>query len=386
MKWLTSNLYLLAIIGGLLVAGSVVRVRFVKPHWIAFGIGAVLLIAVAIGVVTVVRGTPGQEETVDEEQPDGPNPVLPDSAIERLRLAWDSEGPATWPAAETLAVLSDVAYLPPVEAQKQFRELGFPEFMPIVAGSMIGYVISGEDVTVIVFRGTDFAEVSDWIANLGRSATETPHGAIHSGFYDAYHSMKPQIDQILAERESGHLWVTGHSLGGALALVCTYDLVENEQRDVNGIITFGQPMVARRQLASYLDTMLIGRYARFVNGEDVVARIPPSHAPCGSLVWFTEDGVQRSKRRQAVYGAPGPEDVPPPADESEIEPLTDEEFERLQAEMRAAREPTRLLDGTPVYQMSSPLIDDHAMSLYLENIRNLLGVSETERSPMQEPD
>lgn len=390
MNWLTSNLLLLAIlagISGVLFLASFVRLRVwvVSPNWIIFGVGAFLMVAFVIGVIAVVRGTPGQEETVEEKEPDGPKPALPDSAIERLRLTWDSEAPANWPVAETLAVLSETAYLPPVEAEKEFRQLGFSQIMPIVAGSMIGYIVSGEDVTVIVFRGTDFTEISDWFANAGITPTDTPHGQIHRGFYNAYLSMESQIDQILAERNTKHLWVTGHSLGGALALVCAYDLVGNDQREVDGVITFGQPLVARQQLAGYFDKLLLGKYARFVNGDDVVARIPSSHAPCGSLVWFTADGVRRSKPKQAVYGAPGPPEVP--ADEDvEIKPLSDEEFEELQARWEKANKPVRLPDGTEVYQATSPLIDDHSMSLYLEKIRKLLGVAETVRPPMEERD
>jgi hypothetical protein len=299
-------------------------------------------------------------------------------------LNWNSNFVADWPAAETLAEISQTAYEPPCEAEKSYHALGFSKVMPVVQGSMIGYVVSGEDVTVVVFRGTDFAEVSDWLANLDRSAVETPHGQAHKGFYNAYQSMKSQVTAILKERDTTHLWVTGHSLGGAIALVCAYDLVDIEKRQLDGIITFGQPMVARQQFATYLDSLLLGRYARFVNREDIVPKVPPSHVACGSLVWFTDTGIRRSKIKRLLYGAPGAGEAEDKAvrgtgDDAEIRPLSDAEFQELQAKLKAenaAKE--RLPEGTPkTYQAAPRLIDDHYMSHYLDQIHRLLGIDPT---------
>lgn len=394
MKWLTSNLLPLSILAAICLIvflATFVRVRFVKPNWIMFGIGATLLAVVGIGVIQIVRNPAGQVETVDEEENNGPLPEIPKTALERLRLDWNSQDVANWSASETLADISEIAYQPPHEAERSYQALGFTKVMPVVQGSMIGYVITGENVTVVAFRGTDFSEVSDWIANLGRSATDTPHGQAHKGFYFAYQSMKQQIDAILTERDTTHLWVTGHSLGGALALMCAYDLEEVEQRRLNGIITFGQPMVARQQFADYIDTLLIGRYARFVNRDDIVPKMPPSHVACGSLVWFTDNGVKRSKFKRVLYGAANPNEAPvgdaPDGDaggeeEAEIKPLTDAEFEALQAKLKAENaEAERLPEGTPIvtYQAAaSSLVDDHSMFLYLNKIRTLLGVNAPE--------
>lgn len=395
MKWLTSNLLPLVIIGGLLFFGSFVRGQLwvVRPRWVVFGVGAALLLAVGAGVVQVIRSSAGQVETVDEEEHVGPLPEIPKMALERLRLDWNSQGVANWSASETLADLSEIAYQPPHQAERSFQALGFTKVMPVVLGSMIGYVITGEDVTVVAFRGTDFNEISDWMANLSSAATNTPHGQVHEGFYFAYQSMKSQVDAILEERDTTHLWVTGHSLGGALALMCAYDLEEVEQQHLDGIMTFGQPMIARQQFANYLDTLLVGRYARFVNRDDIVPKVPPSHVACGSLVWFTEDGLKRSKIKRVLYAATNPKDAPIPVgaapvgdvgeeEEAEIKPLTDAEFKALQAKLKAENaEAERLPKGPPVvmYRAApSSLVDDHSMLRYLDEVRMLLGLKPTE--------
>jgi len=369
MDWFLSNLYPIGIIGALLFLGSFVRIWVRRPSWRIFWCGGGLMLAVGLGAAYIAYAPPGREDTKDEDKKPRPPAPLPSTALQRLRLDWNSEFDADWPVAGTLATISDIAYLPPVDAKKSYGDMGFTEFMPIVAGSMIGYVISAEDATVIAFRGTDFDEVSDWIANLGRSATDTPHGQIHAGFYDAYQSMKPQVDSLLEARKPKFIWITGHSLGGALALVCAYDLIDGEQTEINGLITFGQPMVARKSLSEYLDGLLTGRYARFVNDADIVPRVPPSHAPCGSLVWFTASGIKRSNRK--LFGA-GPNDVPA-RDGAEPVPLTDEQFRQLQAKLKAeSAKSNRLPDGSPVFMAGPPLIDDHSMHLYVEKVRKLL--------------
>lgn len=383
MKWLTSNLLLLLIPGLLLVFGSFVRVRpsVVKPDWRILGVGLALLVVCAVGAVQVFFGTPGQVDTIVEKPSDN-KPVIPRSALDRLRLPWSTNSVADWPAAETLADISQIAYLPPHEAEKSYRELGFTTVMPVVQSSMIGYVITGEDVTVVAFRGTDFAELSDWLTNLRQTTAETPHGRVHKGFFNAYKSMKSQVNAILHERNTKHLWVTGHSLGGALALVCAYDLEAVEQRELAGVITFGQPMVAQQEFADYIDHLLVGRYARFVNRSDIVPKVPSSHVACGSLVWFTEHGLERSVAKLMVYGAAAdsPDTALPVAGargDVEITPLTDAEFEAFQQQLRQEKaERDELSEGVVMSSgLISSAIDDHSMTLYLHKIRTLLGIT-----------
>ena len=382
---------LLVVIFGSLFVFSFAKpsLTFSKPNWILLCLAILFSLVTSIIIWQFLNSTPGQIEVVDEAEVDGiPKPEVPNSSLARLRLDWNSESVANWPAAETLADISEIAYQPPWEAIASYRDLGFTECMPVVQGSMIGYIITGDDVTVIAFRGTDFSEVSDWMANLDRSGTPTGHGKVHEGFYSAYKSMKPQVVEILKARDSTHLWVTGHSLGGALALLCAYDLESNEDRDLNGVITFGQPMVARQQFATHIDKLLLGRYARFVNRDDVVPKVPPSHVACGSLVWFKETGIKRSKPKAVLHGLGNPNELPAEAtpvatsnEEAEIQPLTEAEFEALQAELKASNETTeRLPEGTPLMMNRRTmgiirLIDDHMMDLYLGKIRRILGIA-----------
>jgi len=327
----------------------------------------VLLCIIGYGIY-IAKSSPGREDTVDEGDRPGPKPPVI-SPLESLRTTWDSEAYADWPVAELLASMSEASYLPPVDVDPAFRKLGFKQVMPVVDSSMIGYVASADDVTVIVIRGTD--NDVDWIVNLAVGSVQTQKGPIHKGFYNAYQPLKPQILKLVKAAKPKHLWITGHSLGGALAVICAYDLTENESIELDGIITFGQPMVAKPQLASHLDNVLLGRFAHYVNRNDIVARVPPNFTHFGSLVWFTESGVKRSKPKRMVYGATGTDEHPKSSDE-EIKPLSDREFEQLKAQLRSENvKAKRSPDGTPIYEGNSTWVQDHGMELYLERIRGI---------------
>jgi hypothetical protein len=375
MAWVSEN-YLWFVIGGVIVIGlSLVRVSLRKPpNSCGVTIGAILLGLVIIAGIFVANAPPGDPVGPDPSRP-GPRPPIPATTLERLRQPWHSVATADWPAAETLATISNLAYLSPVDANESYLMVGFNKFMPIVSGSMIGYVLSVDNVSVIAFRGTDAGDSGDWLANLNSFEMKTPFGPIHDGFYEAYMSMKPQIVKLLAERKPDHLWITGHSLGGALAVVAAFDLIDTEKRTVDGLITFGQPMVAKAQLAGHLNKILFDKYAYFVNDADIVPRVPPGFAHCGSMVWFTNGGVIRSKRIRPVFGEKS-EKAEVIETEPKITPLSEAEFEKVKSEIILKKaDLKRLPDGKVVYQGNLPLIRDHSMDLYLEKVRKLVGVS-----------
>lgn len=335
-------------------------------------IGAAGIVTSCLLFIATVFSRPSKDDTVPQPDRPIPKPQPISSTLEKLRATWDSEEYSDWPVAGAMAELSLMAYEPPVFARDQAIAMGFSECMPIVSGSMIGYVVSAEDATVIIFRGTDFNELSDWIANLSRHSTGTDNGSIHSGFYNSYLVMKPQIQEILPRKPPKSLWITGHSLAGAMALACAYDLIDEEHLTVTGLITFGQPMVASKELAGYLDAKLLGRYARFVNGDDMVPRIPPSYFDCGSLIWFTNDGIERSPPKK-LFGAVSPSGL---GDEDgvELKPLSEREFAELQRKMKQEAESRpRHLDGQPVFAAGFPsLVGDHSMGGYFVQVQQML--------------
>ena len=379
MNWIAANsvfFFLIAIIFFLLYLRSAKDSAARKRWGCCVVVSAVLVVA---GVCWIIFAPPGMEATETEGDRDRSKPIS--EHIDRLRAAWDSEQAANWPVAETLALFCQIAYQPPVDAKDSLQKLGVDSVETIADGSMIGYVIAIADMTVVVFRGTD--DNFDWFCNLNNFTTPTPQGPIHRGFQKAYLPLKPQIIKLLSRQQPKQLWLTGHSLGGALAVVCGHDLIDNEQLDVQGVITFGQPMIASEQLAIHLDRVFLGRFAHFVNESDIVPRVPPFLKHCGSLVWFTQDGIRRSRPKRVVFGTIDKDQPHVPQDDV-LPPISEKEFEQAKAKMRKQNGPRTLPDGRPIVEGNLPFLKDHSMDLYLKKIRKNIGVAGALVPPQRE--
>lgn len=96
------------------------------------------------------------------------------------------------------------------------------------------------------------------------------------------------------------LYVTGHSLGGALATLTAYHALVHH--DNVQLYTFGCPRVANRPLAKQIDAQLEMRSYRCVHGWDIVPRVPPffsyHHVP--QLVFFDRNQRRVKPRRRTL--------------------------------------------------------------------------------------
>jgi triacylglycerol lipase len=118
---------------------------------------------------------------------------------------------------------------------------------------------------VLVFRGTDGWR--DWGANLRVYPTRREGaGRVHRGFQRALDGVWQQVSDALREFR-GELVITGHSLGGALAVLAASRLAPA------AVYTFGAPRVADAAFARGLaDTCAF----RVVHGADIVPKVPPA--------------------------------------------------------------------------------------------------------------
>ncbi len=127
-------------------------------------------------------------------------------------------------------------------------------------------------INVLSFRGTE-AEIQDIKADLKATTIEVDGHKIHSGFYQAFSGVKEDIERELeALKGNGYpLYITGHSLGGALALLATKFLAADS---MGACYTFGSPRVASSEFGDAIKTPIY----RLVNAADLVPRVPPAYA------------------------------------------------------------------------------------------------------------
>ncbi len=273
----------------------------------------------------------------------------------------------SWQAALSLAAASSLSY----EASSTVVNVatnswGFRECQFLDAGDTQGFIAKADDILLIAFRGTE--SLGDWIGNLSvLSEGWSPFGAAHSGFLRAYGAVRGTILNALpASGPPKKLWLTGHSLGGALATVAAAEL--KDRIAIRGVHTFGQPLAVDREARRFFSQHFADRFFRFVNDDDLVTRIPPGYQHVGKLVHFDENG----NVRQAASEAEAATMEEPPLTQSEFESLQ-AEVKRVDAAVRATGRAGRELEATVDVTIEGlcPSLSDHALSRYIAIITRL---------------
>ena len=185
----------------------------------------------------------------------------------------------TWRAAfsertaELMAKLAILSYETDLEELSKQLNLGHFELLAVYdqEGSQ-AFLARTDDFAVVAFRGTD--SLVDWKTNLMSESVsvETRLGSveIHKGFKKAYDRIGAQL---LADVNSHvptdkGLYLTGHSLGGALAQIASTQL---ERDNLAACYTFGAPRVGDLSF----DRLVVCPHYRFVNDWDLVTTLPP---------------------------------------------------------------------------------------------------------------
>jgi Lipase (class 3) len=96
------------------------------------------------------------------------------------------------------------------------------------------------------------------------------------------------------------IFITGHSLGGALAVFAAVDIKANVIPSGKvTLYTYGQPRVGNPAFSDYIFTKLDGSYVRVTHYDDTVAHVPPrvggfKHA--GNELWFKNKAMDSVKQ------------------------------------------------------------------------------------------
>lgn len=155
-------------------------------------------------------------------------------------------------------------------------------------------LINYQHAQIVVFQGTHFPRLSfinfssvirtaenillddlviehseQTVAN-GRQSAQVN---LHKGFVKALGNEKDENSlwgQIVKHLDNNKpLWLTGHSLGGAMANIAAMQMPQN----VAGLYTYGAPCVGDEKAKQWQQTQLKDKFYRYVNGTDIVCNI-----------------------------------------------------------------------------------------------------------------
>jgi hypothetical protein len=276
-----------------------------------------------------------------------------------------------WDAALSMALACKLAYSPQAMVEATCQTWGLTTCNFIEAAETQCFIASTPVATLLSFRGTE--SVGDWLADLNTARTTRPYGVVHRGFYHAFTDVQSRIEQSLRTLPGRRLVVTGHSLGGALATVAAAEWLSSGAFEVASVYTYGQPRAGNAAWQQLLDAKLGDRFARFVNDDDIVPRVPPGFVHAGKLYHFDADGGLENAV-EAALPTVSHWAVESVVGTSEPRPLTPAEFDQLRAELLAARSAARLegMEGamiaTPQLESFFPSIRDHFLDNYIHKI------------------
>jgi hypothetical protein len=278
-------------------------------------------IALLVAFVTACIDPP-VDDGLDDEHGDffNPGPTGP------IELADVPRGALNIRDGEWMAWLSQQAYLEPAEFEARIREMAPSARVSWFFGqSTQAYYVDLETAAVLVFRGSE-SQTADWNKNLDTTLVPAIAGRVHRGFDSALASVwdllptssggdarNSTLRQFLEGRhgtgstvidgpdrvDRKRLYITGHSLGGALAMLayvraetdgcergddvadpsdCLFhNLPEGWFIPVHAVYTFGAPRIGDPTFGVVAGAPLRGRdriVYRFVNRGDLITDVP----------------------------------------------------------------------------------------------------------------
>ena len=146
---------------------------------------------------------------------------------------------------------------------------------------IVGYSLE-HDAIIISYRGS--IDIQNWVDDFTFVQKEEyknlPNVLVHEGFFRLYQEVAKQvvasIQEIRKEHAEAIILVTGHSMGGAVALICAFELSVLLALNVQAVYTFGQPRVGNFAFAELMRKNVPNLY-RVTHYHDIVPHLPPTY-------------------------------------------------------------------------------------------------------------
>jgi triacylglycerol lipase len=164
------------------------------------------------------------------------------------------------------AKISATTYDNPKTSTAKFKALGYKIVQFFDINGAQAYLLTNGTITVLSFRGTEVTQKSDVLADLKAGKNiEACGGKVHVGFKGEVNKLWPSITAALADNP-GNIYVTGHSLGAAMATITASRM----QDRVTALVTFGSPRVGN---AEFVKSVTVEHF-RVQNNCDAVTKVP----------------------------------------------------------------------------------------------------------------
>jgi hypothetical protein len=208
-----------------------------------------------------------------------------------------------------LAEASTLVYSNPSYAWQRLRQAGFDQVRFIERAGTFCFIAANKRFAILAFRGSEIWRreehfdveriLADLKTNIDIRLSDWPTGGrVHSGFKTALEEVWYVLRQEIArlQRHDVKIWLTGHSLGAALAT-----LAADRLPDVQGLYTFGSPRVGDKDFQAHFR---VPAY-RVVNGDDIVPTVPGKgpFLHVGDLIHIgSEKGLQGGPKPSETTG------------------------------------------------------------------------------------
>jgi triacylglycerol lipase len=282
--------------------------------------------------------------------------------------------PFSYAAAQSMMWLSQLSYessakIDGILTQWQLQLLAHlhsPNEGPLWGTATQGFVCRRDGATIVAFAGTDAGKIKTVLTDF--ETVPDDDSGLHPGFRDALAAVWTQLQAAVPSLDGGRLFVAGHSLGGALAVLAAFRLQDEANITADAVYTFGLPRVGGTKFGTGYELALGARTFRLVDGYDPVPAVPPT------LLGFRHVGRRLSCAHDRTFD---PISVPESSvdDQPSLEQAETDYFGNTLADLLSGRVPAPAQPGPlgVLYTQLPVGLADHMQARYLRALGTPVG-------------